>query len=605
MQRDQLPLSLLRWVLPLLLLIAAGADAMAGHLQLPGKLGALYARAEELAGSSPDSLLAVAVLVKQEGMRSNNAAALVKAEKFRAQALWRLGRHEDSMQAAVHALEMGERSKIYADLPDIYAVIGNLHKEKANYDMALAAADKGLQMAKQISDTVSIIYLNRVKAMFTQGLGSVKGDTALINKSLHMHLDALKLAESSPRFERYRIGYYNNIAQVYVKRRELDKALHYVTKGIALAKKYRQSLSLTYSYTWLSQIYLHQREYAKSTAYLEDALKIAKSLKNPFREMELSDYLSEGLESAGDYQRSLEAYRRYSHIRDSLRVLENVRQVSELQVRYEAEKKDQRISALAAVNEIRAREIWVAVGGLIVFLGLSLFMIFQYRTIARTNRTLEESNVQIREQSDQMQVLMKELHHRVKNNLQTVSNLLSLQSNRLADEDARESIRTGQQRIEAMSLIHKSLYSHDRVNMVDMQEYMTQLTESVMQSFGWDRDGLRLVVDVTVTELDIDMAMPLGLIVNEWITNSFKHAYQDVPLPELSVKIGRSDALYLEIHDNGPGFPIALWEKPGNSFGLKLVKVLAKQLDARVTVTTQPGTTLTLKIPGREPSATA
>ena len=126
-----------------------------------------------------------------------------------------------------------------------------------------------------------------------------------------------------------------------------------------------------------------------------------------------------------------------------------------------------------------------------------------------------------------------------------------------------------------------------------------------MQSFGWDRDGLQLVVDVTVTELDIDMAMPLGLIVNEWITNSFKHAYQDVSSPELSVKISRSDALYLEIHDNGPGFRIAQWEKPGNSFGLKLVKVLAKQLDARVTVTTQPGTTLTLKIPVRQPSATA
>lgn len=600
MQRNLLSSLLFRWFL-LMPFVVVRVNALARPAQLPRDLNALYAKAEEYASSSPDSLLAVAVLVKQEGDRLNDAAALVKAAKFRAQALWRLGRHQDAMQAAVEALELGEQKKIHADLPDIYAIIGNLHKEKANYDMALAAADKGLDIAEQMHDTISIIYLNRVKAMFTQGLGAIKGDTALIRKSLHMHLDALKLAESSPRFEKYRIGYYNNIAQVYVKRGEMDKALHYVTRGIDLAKKHRQFLSLTYGYTWLSQIYLHRRDYAASTAYLEEALKIARQLKNPFREMELSDYLAEGLESGGDHKRALETYRRYSHIRDSLRVLENVRQVSEVQVRYEAEKKDQRISALAAVNEIRAREIWVAMGGLIVFLGLSLFMIFQYRTIARTNRTLEESNMQIREQSDQMQVLMKELHHRVKNNLQTVSNLLSLQSNRLTDEDARESIRTGQQRIEAMSLIHKSLYSHDRVNMVDMSEYMTHLTESVMQSFGWDRDRLRLVVDVTVTELDIDMAMPLGLIVNEWITNSFKHAYQHVTMPELSVKIFRSDALYLEIHDNGPGFNIDLWQKPGNSFGLKLVKVLARQLDAKVTVTTQPGTTLALRIPVREP----
>lgn len=588
--------------------VLSGVSAAKGNAgETPGQpranLKALYLKAEEYAGSYPDSLLAVANAVMREGVRTRDKVAVVKAERFRAQAYWRLGSHERAMKTAVKALALGEKWEVFSELPDIYAIIGNLHKEKYNYEMALEAAEKGVQLAEQNHDTVSIIYLHRVRAMFTQGLGATIRDTTLIHKSLEMHLAALKLAESSPRFEKYRIGYYNNIAQVYVKRRELDKALFYVSKGIALAKKYRQPLSLTYSYTWLSQIYLYQNNYAQSTAYLEEAIKIARQIKNPFREMELSDYLSESLRTAGEYKRALDAYTRYSEIRDSIRVLENVRQVSELQIRYEDEKKDHRISALGAVNEIRQRETWLATGGLVVFLGLSMFMLFQYRTIARANKALEENNARIREQSEQMQVLMKELHHRVKNNLQTVSNLLSLQSNRLTDEDARESIRTGQQRIEAMSLIHKSLYSHDRVNLVDMNEYMTNLTESVMQSFGWDRDRLQLIVDVTVTELDIDIAMPLGLIVNEWITNAFKHAYNDNESPELTLKLSQPDELLLEIHDNGPGLPPLLWERPGNSFGLKLVKVLARQLDAKINVASHPGTTLTLRIPVRNTSA--
>jgi two-component sensor histidine kinase len=412
-----------------------------------------------------------------------------------------------------------------------------------------------------------------------------------------MHLDGLELAESSPHFERNRIAYYNNIAQVLVKRRETDKALFYVTKGIALAKKYNQLLSLTYSYTWLSQIYLQLNEPEKGKEYLLKALKITQELKNPFREMEVYRYLYQALKPSNDYSATLAAYTRYIDIRDSLRVLDNVRQIGELQVQYEAEKKDQQIAALGVVNEVKTREItWITIG-LAVFLVLSLFMIFQYRVIARSNRILEENNRKINEQSEQMKFLMKELHHRVKNNLQIVSNLLSLQSNRLTDEDARQSIRTGQQRIEAMSLIHKSLYNQDNVNMVDMREYLTNLVESVMQSFGFSEERFGLILQVDVQELDIDLAMPLGLIVNEWITNSFKHAYQHIQHPELSLKLKMNNTIQLEISDNGRGMDMKLWDRPSGSFGIKLIKVLSRQIDGHCTVAVNAGTRFTLEIP--------
>jgi two-component sensor histidine kinase len=561
------------------------------------KLSGLYAKAEEYGAAWPDSLNRIAALITKEGNRIHDHTALVRAERYRAQAMWRLGSHSAAMKAAIRALTDAEKWKLTSEIPDIYAVIGNLHKEKANYQMAFQAVEKGMRAARMVRDTAAIIYMIRLKAMFTQGLGSQENDTAMIHRSLDMHLEGLRLAESSPRFERNRIAYYNNIAQVLVKRKEMDKALFFVSKGIHLATKYNQPLSLTYSYTWLSQIYFHNQETEKGKEYLFKALKITQELKNPFREMEVYRYLYQGLRPTNEYKATLDAYARYIEIRDSLRVLDNVRQMSELQIQYEAEKKDHQIAALGAVNQIKTREnTWITIG-LAIFLVLSIFMIFQYRTIARSNRILEENNRKINEQSQQMKLLMRELHHRVKNNLQIVSNLLSLQSNRLTDEDARQSIKTGQQRIEAMSLIHKSLYNHDNVNMVDMREYLTNLVESVMQSFGLSEERFRLILQVEIEELDIDMAMPLGLIVNEWITNSFKHAYQHIRHPELSLKLEMNDTIQLEIRDNGSGLDMKLWDRPGSSFGIKLIKVLSRQLDGQCHVAVKEGTSFTLEIP--------
>jgi two-component sensor histidine kinase len=564
---------------------------------IPDKLANLYVKAEEYGNAWPDSLQLVAARITREGHRIQDKTALVRGERYRAQALWRLGSHSEAMKAAIKALADAEQWKLTSEIPDIYAVIGNLHKEKANYKMAFEAVGKGMQAAKSIRDTAGIIYMIRLEAMFTQGLGSQENDTAMIHRSLDMHLQGLKLAEASPRFERNRIAYYNNIAQVLVKRKETDRALFYVTKGIDLAKKYNQLLSLTYSYTWLSQIYIQQNETEKARTYLLKALQITQELKNPFREMEVYRYLYQALKTASDHKATLSAYARYIDIRDSLRVLDNVRQIGELQVQYEAEKKDHQIAALGAINDLKTREItWITMG-LAVFLILSIFMIFQYRIIASSNRILEENNRKINEQSAQMKLLMKELHHRVKNNLQIVSNLLSLQSNRLTDEDAKQSIRTGQQRIEAMSLIHKSLYNQENVNLVDMREYLTNLVESVMQSFGFNEARFRLVLQVDVQELDIDLAMPLGLIVNEWITNSFKHAYQHIRHPELSLKLEMNDTIQLEIRDNGHGIDMSLWDRPGGSFGIKLIKVLSRQIDGQCSVAVDAGTKFTLEIP--------
>jgi two-component sensor histidine kinase len=235
---------------------------------------------------------------------------------------------------------------------------------------------------------------------------------------------------------------------------------------------------------------------------------------------------------------------------------------------------------------------------LVIFASLSVILFFAYKTIRSKNKAIEENHRQIKEQNDKMELLMKELHHRVKNNLQIVTNLLMLQSNRLTDEESKHAIRMGQQRIEAMALIHRSLYEQSNPKLINMQEYVPELLSSIRQAFGDDDQDVAVQLDVNVTELDVDVALPLGLIINEWVTNSFKHAFGYVTQPELHLLLHKkAEGMLMHIRDNGPGLPEELWQKPQKSFGLKLIKVLVKQLQATANVQNNQGAQFIVQIP--------
>ncbi|RDC61479.1 histidine kinase dimerization/phosphoacceptor domain -containing protein [Adhaeribacter pallidiroseus] len=434
--------------------------------------------------------------------------------------------------------------------------------------------------------------------MFTRSYGTEIKDTALITKSLPIHLAGLQLAESSDKFEKDRTPYYNNIAQYYLyDQQDYPKAIYYGNKALAIGTKNKQLASLHYTYNWLGEAYFALGERTKGLNFLKKALQTAQKVNRPYRVMELYQVLARYHQQTGDYQKALHLFTKYDLLRDSLALLDNLRQMNELEVQYQAGKKDQEINVLKQIQKTRSLQISWTLGviGILVVSGVVFGL--QFRTIQQKNRLLHTQNGQINEQAEQLKLLMKELHHRVKNNLQIVSSLLRLQSNRLVDEDARKAVKVGRQRIEAMSLIHRSLYQQNNPNLVNMREYITDLLESLMESFGVDKAQLNLKLCISVAELDVDKALPLGLIINEWVTNAFKYAYQQVPEPQLQVELHNTNGLQLLIRDNGPGLPATVWEKPQTSFGLKLVKVLSKQLNGTCAVENQGGTTFKLHIP--------
>ena len=310
---------------------------------------------------------------------------------------------------------------------------------------------------------------------------------------------------------------------------------------------------------------------------------------------DINEHLSRIAGKRGDYRQALLYYKHQIASRDSVFNETKSRQLTELETRYQTQLKEDNIQQLAATNALQTRQIWAGVGGLIILTLLlgTLYWFF---------RRVQQSRQRIQQQSDQMALIMKELHHRVKNNLAIVSSLLKLQSNRLDDEKAVQAVRVGQQRVEAMALIHQRLYQVDQVTTVDMQEYLTDLVESLMRAYGYQPDFFDLELTVQHPKLDVDVAMPLGLIVNELATNAFKYAYAEAERPSLRIALHNQAAqsgITLEVHDNGPGIDMADWHKTGvrSSFGKRLITSLSEQLEGQFGLYKQDGTLFRLHIP--------
>jgi two-component sensor histidine kinase len=190
--------------------------------------------------------------------------------------------------------------------------------------------------------------------------------------------------------------------------------------------------------------------------------------------------------------------------------------------------------------------------------------------------------------NDRIETLVRELHHRVKNNLQVVSGLLALQSNRLEDENAKQAMDAGRSRVDAMALIHQKLYLDKDLAAVDIKSYLENLSSSLAHSYGYSLQSVITNVVLDDNNMDVDRAIPIGLIVNELVTNAFKHAFDETKQPEIKVQLIQTDLnnMELQIADNGKGFSGIV---ENTSFGMKLVQTLVEQLNGSMSIQTTNG----------------
>ncbi len=183
------------------------------------------------------------------------------------------------------------------------------------------------------------------------------------------------------------------------------------------------------------------------------------------------------------------------------------------------------------------------------------------------------------------ETLMREIHHRVKNNLQVILSLLSVQSENVRDPAALAIITESESRIRSVALVHEKLYRSDELGAIDFAEYINDLCVNLFHSFGGCASGIRLELKVDGARLDVDSAVPCGLIVNELVSNSLKHAFPDGLSGAVTVVMNTAgNHVELVVRDDGVGWPAALDINNSKGLGLQLVSLLANQLDGKLDV---------------------
>ena len=196
-------------------------------------------------------------------------------------------------------------------------------------------------------------------------------------------------------------------------------------------------------------------------------------------------------------------------------------------------------------------------------------------------------------------MLLKEVHHRVKNNLQIISSILNLQSSTISDENTLELLRNSQDRIRSMSLIHELLYQTKDFSTIKFSEYIKSIATNLFHSYNQNKN-ISLDLDLDDIHLDLDMAIPCGLIVNELLTNSLKYAFETEDEGIIRVKLkSKNGFVHLIITDNGKGFPKDIDFRDTASLGMQLVVSLVDQIDGEVILNTEKGSEyeITFKAP--------
>ncbi len=476
-------------------------------------------------------------------------------------------------------------SEIYQELDDKYSLastyndIAWVQQRQEEYETALEYGDKALALlegesADELKGTIH----------FTRGTAYVSAysfDLALLE--LTKAMDYLQKAEASP-LNLSRV--INSRGNAYKLMGNHEAAILDYQSNLALCEELNHKRGIMVSHANLGHTHLLNKNYKTALPYLLFAKDAMESTNDKANLWEQYMHLSNTYEALGDYEKAL-LYERKLAAENEAYYEDKIDQLElETQTKFETGQRQATIVLQEqTIQQQRQRQLLII--GLAVLLGAVLLLVYNnYRNKKRLSAELEVKN-------QEKELLLKEIHHRVKNNLQTISSLLNLQSAQIKDKKIQGAVIESKNRVRSMALIHQKLYQGENLAAIEMKEYLRMLSENMIKSFGRHRD-LELVVEMPEVEVDVDTAIPIGLITNELLTNTLKYAFPGGQPGLIQVSLTHDleqDQMCLRLSDNGVGMESMNGEpdERRSNFGSQLVKLLTTQLEGKMVVNTENG----------------
>ena len=525
----------------------------------------------------------------------------------------------EKLDSAYLVLEQAKTKVLEKDLPFLNTQLGYVFERRGQIDRAADYALISLELGKKLADkkAIALAYsdlsnLFWKQSKFEMGLEYGLRSVAIFEErnvhdldydftlyvvgnnylGLKKYEEALKFYEQSMIIgERY--GFYNNLSDIYISLVDLNAylgkyeiALKSGENAVRYAELLENNFMIMRSLLSLGKLYNLQGKYSVAIENLQKCIAVATD--------DFGDeyYLSQAYEALGrayagnhNYQDAYQAFAKYDLLKKEVFTVEADQRISLLQTQFEVAQKESTIK----IQETKLKQqritqtLFIVIASLLFLVLILIYMAYQ---------NIRKKRIQLQQQNQEKEFLLKEIHHRVKNNLGIVSSLLALQSDQLEDQNIINVMQEIENRIYSMSMIHQRLYQGKNLSTIEIKDYFINLGNHVLDSFGAD-NYVTIEYILNPIELDVDIATPLGLIVNELFTNSLKHAFPKKNKGKITVSLQNIDihTLELEVIDNGIG-------KSSNDhigFGTHLIKLLIKQLDGKIKHKSIEGTSISFE----------
>lgn len=476
--------------------------------------------------------------------------------------------------------------------------IGMVYLGQKEYEQAIDYLEEGKEIANEMGDSAQ--------------LGRIINNIGNVYKALNDPQKALKNYEESLRL-RESIDNKNGISSTNLA----IGALHTDLGNYQLAKTHLETSrelsqqmgfqkGMTETYQELGRLALAQQQFAEAINWCEKGFNLAKEI-NFVEELEgTSICLATAYEENKQFKKALHFHKEYLAARDSLINQEQTKEITRLEMQYQFDNEKDRMKLQQERNEVvfnsqlNRQKLFrnASLGGLGAGLIILLLLYRGYRAKQKSNQLLEEQKNTIQKTLEDRETLLKEIHHRVKNNLQVVSSLLSLQSRTISDQVALDAIEEGRNRVKAMALIHQNLYQEENLVGVNLPIYIEKLSQSLLNSYQVGSKEIEIKREVDAMILDVDTLIPLGLILNELISNALKYAFKDRAKGAIEIEIkDQGEDLKVLVKDDGVGMPSNFQIATSESLGFKLVKSFADKMKAKMELISQNGTCISLLLP--------
>jgi len=509
--------------------------------------------------------------------------------------------------ALYYALKSVKRMEIENDYTfgDVfYMRLGDVYNTFGHNEEALELYKKSIEIGRHTLDSGTWYksFFSAVAAL------SLKGK----NKEAIDYINSM-IAKYPPKstFDKMSVAYIKancyEALKDYVQTEKYFKEMDFYSQQLNNPETFRE---VAHQYTTMALFYMNTNRPQKAKFYTDKVFALCKANNKTYDSEAFQILLFRTDSINGNYKGALKHFQNFKKLSDSNLGISKNKQIEELKIEYETKNKEQKIKLLNDQSKLQESELHkskilnnLSIWSLILLLITIALLYNRYRLKQRNHAKLElkekeinQKNINLRHLLDEKEWLLKEIHHRVKNNLQTVISLLNSQSAYLDNDMALSAIKNSQHRIHSMSLIHQKLYNSENISTINMPNYIRELIEYLKDSFNLGQ-RIRFEIKIDPLELDVAQAVPLGLILNEAITNSIKYAFPDdrTGMIYITLEATAQNRYLLTISDNGIGIDTDFNNQKINSFGMSLIKGLSDDLEAKFSMENDNGTILKIE----------